>query len=245
MTTGWLARYLDGETVAVWAEMVALDDGIRADRTDEAKAVAEETMSRVARNVDILIDRLQQVGYQFQRPDAAHVSPSADTLRALDQVVARFVPIPLSLDAFYRVVGSVNFTQSWGQLVHYHRPERSSASEVEILGEQDPLVVLPLDPEPDEHSQAGAAMFFFAPDEFHKANYSGGENYHVLLPDASADFPIHGMYGLDELFVSYLRLTFLGGGFRGRIVSATEDYVLKPRPDLRLTDSLAEGLLLI
>jgi hypothetical protein len=59
--------------------------------------------------------------------------------------------------------------------------------------------------------------FFLAPDECHKANYSGGENYHVALPDSAADFPIQGMSGVDELFVPYLRATLANGGFRGKI----------------------------
>jgi hypothetical protein len=58
--------------------------------------------------------------------------------------------------------------------------------------------------------------FFLAPDECHKANYSGGENYHVALPDSAADFPIQGMSGVDELFVPYLRATLANGGFRAR-----------------------------
>jgi hypothetical protein len=43
--------------------------------------------------------------------------------------------------------------------------------------------------------------FFLAPDECHRTNYSGGENYHVALPDPAADFLIQGMSGVDELFV--------------------------------------------
>ena len=106
--------------------------------------------------------------------------------------------------------------------------KREQASELEILGEYDPLVIGPLD-EDAEESGSRPGSFFLAPDEFHKANYSGGENYQVALPDARADFPL---IPLDEFFISYLRETFAGGGFRGR----------KSRPALDLTRVLADGL---
>ena len=68
------------------------------------------------------------------------------------------------------------------------------------------------------HTRPGVAgmAWFFACDEFHKADYSGGANYHVVLPDASTDFQIFGMADDSEFFVDYLRFTFEGGGFRGR-----------------------------
>ena len=134
----------------------------------------------------------------------------------------------------------MDLTQSWQQLVHWHKPERESASEVEILGEYDPLVVGPLDEDAEEWADR-PGWFFLAPDEFHKANYSGGENYHVALPDPRADFPILGMYDIDELFVPYLRATFWGGGFRGRL-DADERRSWKLMPDLDVTKMLAAEL---
>jgi hypothetical protein len=160
--------------------------------------------------------------------------------RRLDEQESKIGPIPLSLRAFYEVVGTVDFTQSRAQLVQYQRPERESAPELLYLGEYDPLVVGPLSEQPEPSSEP--AHHFLACDEFHKANYSGGENYHVVLPDARADFPISGMYGIDEFFVPYLRATFTGGGFRGRIRDIG-DRCVKDLPNLALTAKLAENLL--
>lgn len=86
------------------------------------------------------------------------------------------------------------------------------------------------------------AAWCFACDEFHKANYSGGANYHVLLPDAGADFRIYGMADNREFFVDYLRLTFEEGGFRGQS-DANEERSWKVLPGLHLTNRLAVGLL--
>jgi hypothetical protein len=121
----------------------------------------------------------------------------------------------------------------------WHLPERSAASELQLLGEYNPLVVEALDP-----GDATPGWFYFALDEHHKANYSGGENYHVALPDPGADFRIQGLYGVDEageFFVSYLRATFEGGGFRGTVGGDEERSWTVP-PDLELTRTLAAGL---
>jgi hypothetical protein len=115
---------------------------------------------------------------------------------------------------------------------------------LQVLGEYDPLVVGPLDAEDAEERRG---WFFLALDEFHKANYSGGENYHVRIPDPRADFELSGMddphgVSVTEYFVEYLRATFAGGGFRGRI-EGDEERVWKAAPDLELTRLLADGLL--
>jgi len=237
----WLERYRAGESEAVWAELVALGASVREPSlADQALEVAHETMARARQNVEELRERLQSLGYEFHHPAGVYVPPSAEARRRLDKLESKVGPIPLSLRAFYEVVGTVDFTQSWAQLVQYQRPERESAPELLYLGEYDPLVVDPLREEPEPSSAPG--RHFLACDEFHKANYSGGENYHVVLPDARADFPIAGMYGIDEFFVPYLRATFTGGGFRGRI-RAVGDRCVKDLPTFALTADLAKDLL--
>ena len=61
-----LRRYLAGEHEAVWAEMMALGPRVReAPCADDAWAVARETMRRARHNVELIIRRLDQIGYQF------------------------------------------------------------------------------------------------------------------------------------------------------------------------------------
>ena len=61
-----LRRYLAGEHAAVWAEMMALGPRVReASHIDDARAVARETMRRARHNVELIIQRLDQIGYQF------------------------------------------------------------------------------------------------------------------------------------------------------------------------------------
>ena len=107
------------------------------------------------------------------------------------------------------------------------------------------MVVAPLSLIGDEIPKRGSRVYFcFAPDEFHKANYSGGENYHVWIPDPRVDFEIVGMYEIEETFVEYLRATFAYGGFRGRVetLPGDESQCRKAAPTLDVVRFLAGGL---
>src|SRR6185295_5560194 len=114
-------------------------------------------------------------------------------------------PLPLSLVAFWEVVGSVDF-------VGMH-PEWPNGL--------DPLVVIPPDGALsslyEEGGDEDSAEWFvgLAPDDVHKDNESGGDMYGVALPNPSADFVfMNESHNLP--FVSYLRLAILRwGGFPG------------------------------
>ncbi|MGA8117219.1 MAG: hypothetical protein WCA46_26595 [Actinocatenispora sp.] len=240
----WLTRYRAGQHVLVWREMRRLGAAIRTGAlADEARAVVAETMSRVRENVELVRKRLLAVGYDFMVPyHEVHAPPADDTTTALDEFEAAHDVMPLSLRAFYEIVGTVDFRQAPDQLVRWYAAEQGrDVDELGMLGEYDPLVVMGLPLEPDDWDRRPDGGWFLAPDEFHKADYSGGENYHVLLPDAAADFRIDGMYGIDEWFVDYLRATFTGGGFRGRCESDGPDS-RKLLPDLRICRELARDL---
>src|SRR5579864_157836 len=63
---GLLRRYLAGDHEAVWADMMALGARVReAPYLDDASAVARETMRRARQNVELLVRRLDQIGYTF------------------------------------------------------------------------------------------------------------------------------------------------------------------------------------
>ncbi len=244
--SSFLSRYQTGQYSEVWADLMALDESVRSSKYfSDAYAVAHETMRRVRRNVEMVHQRLLQIGYRFADPKQTHIPPTEDTSATLDEVEHSVGYLPLSLRAFYEEVGSVDFTQSKGQLIHDYKPERSQASEIDILGEEDPLVVASIHELHAETQQVAKRLYFcFSPDEFHKADYSGGENYHVWLPNARADFRIEGMYGINEYFVEYLRATFKSGGFRGRVEPLEEDEerCRKVSPRLRVITQLAVDL---
>ena|SRR5258708_5020770 len=133
----YLARYRTGESSAVWAELVALGSAVRSPAYfDDAYGVAIETMHRVRHNVEAVHERLRQVGYEFWVPDHVHVAPSANAPAMLAEIEHLRGPIPLSLQAFYEVVGSADFRQSPRQLVHWQHEQRASVSELSVLGEE-------------------------------------------------------------------------------------------------------------
>lgn len=214
----WVERYIAGETETVWAEMMAFGPAIRmAEVYGEAMNVARETMRRVKVNAVTVRERLRDIGYKFQQSESVILPPKPDVLKRIEQIEIRIGPLPLSLRAFYEVVGSLDFRQSWKQLVNWHRRQgHIDVPEVLCLGEADPIVVHPVEDILDALPTPQKKLYFcFAPDEFHKANYSGGENYHLNLPNPNADAPVSGMYGVEETFVQHLWLCFRHGGFRG------------------------------
>jgi hypothetical protein len=62
----FLDRYQAGECAAVWDDLVALGAGVRHELyLADAQAVARETMRRARRNVEMLIGKLERLGYSF------------------------------------------------------------------------------------------------------------------------------------------------------------------------------------
>ncbi|HMD70661.1 MAG TPA: hypothetical protein VKF41_04925 [Bryobacteraceae bacterium] len=62
----FLERYQDGGRVALWDDLVALGEGVRHELYyADAAAVAAETMRRARHNVELLIQRLDGMGYRF------------------------------------------------------------------------------------------------------------------------------------------------------------------------------------
>ncbi len=65
-------RYLAGDHAGVWRELQALGAHVRQDPfAADALAVATETMARVASNAQRLVERLADLGYEFETESAA------------------------------------------------------------------------------------------------------------------------------------------------------------------------------
>jgi hypothetical protein len=226
-------RYQAGAHREVWQELVSLGARVRDDPTAaDALAVAYETMRRVESNVRTLAERLTTMGYRFvydpSELDASpitvagsggvrmdfdrrpHVPPPADIQQRVIAFEKEFGTLPLSLRAFYEVVGEVNFI---GRHPTLDPVDNSVAT--------DPLVVYGLDEgiveydEGDEEDEEGRpSAVAIAPDDLHKANTSGGDPYEMAIPDLRADGELlnerHALF-----FVDYLRLCCRFGGFPG------------------------------
>lgn len=207
----YLKRYHDGEYERVWEELIALGPDVREEpHYPQALEVAAETMRRVRRDCEILVARLQSLGYVFGiYPDGTTgyytegplVPPSKATGSDIAELEEQAGPLPISLVAFWEEVGLIDFVgrhPDWGDSL-------------------DPVVVT---------SPAGALSLLYeeedaewfaglAPDDLHKDNVSGGDPYGVMLPNPTADF-VFVNESHDLPFVQYLRMSLLRwGGFPG------------------------------
>lgn len=224
----FLERYTNGEYEAVWKELLAFGNKIREEPLySEAVAVAHETMTRVRHNIELLVERFYTLGYQFEgtpfEPPASNVT---DQIAELEKLAGT---MPISLRAFYEVVGAVDFREAFNA-----EPENPFTVEFLLPGDlwnySDPLVVFPVEAgfyeyddwqdwcKADGIEQVGPYCVPIAPDALHKANVSGGAPYGIQLPNLAVDAVL--LEGKREewhhsTFVNYLRICFKWGGLPG------------------------------
>ena len=245
-----LSRYRNGEKLAVWDVIHQLD--LREDSLnsyDEIYETVSETFKKAAFNLEHIYLGLSKLGYQFQFPEEAFVLADESDREVIAELEELVGVIPITLKCFYENIRSVNFCQSWDQLVQWHDREGEEVDSLLYLGEEDPFSFISAKDLIEEvkdiskkhhrniNDEAGRAKLYcwVANDEFHKANYSGGENYHIHLPEVQIDFPILGMctdeedpnvnflfgvdedFGPNEFFITYLRNICNGAGFRGKV----------------------------
>jgi hypothetical protein len=224
----YLERYLSGEYEVVWTELVGLGERVRDEPLfSDAWAVACETMRRVRHNVEALIPRLSALGYRFgdglfpddpidveALPGPPHLPlawDAAERIAALEELVG---PLPLSVRAFYHIVGSVN-------LVGWH-PEWPNAYS------PDPLYIYPLHVQFDmwgdwlgrkavapEHAEgvANPVMLTMAPDFDVKYGVEG-DVYEMQVPNRGIDGLLLGERHATS-FVNYLRICCRWAGLPG------------------------------
>lgn len=121
--TSVLERYLHGECEQVWDELVALGAKIRKEPLySDALAVARETIQRTRCNIEKLIPRLERLGYRFayswmerfeadwrQKQPPVIGQPIDSFQEKIAHLESTGEILPLSLRAFYEIVGAVNF----------------------------------------------------------------------------------------------------------------------------------------
>lgn len=237
-----VARYIRGEHNAVWNELRSYE-ALAGDLLEQARAVANETMKRVARNADLLSERLYVSGWMPLYGEL-RTRPRAEDRAVMHRIEeVSGAPLPVSLRAFWEIVGGINFIWDY---------DRGDAPELGVdlpMVKMDPLCVDPPEVvthlfEQWEEERSGVNPEFcnpynldLAPDYYHKANFSGGGPYGIELPFLGAD-PLFEEEAHKLPFVDYLRLCFRWGGF-SRLESHAD------RPDVyeflkRMTNDLEQ-----
>ncbi|MEO8029093.1 MAG: hypothetical protein ABI823_21610, partial [Bryobacteraceae bacterium] len=130
---------------------------------------------------------------------------SAKSIQKLEKLAGGAIPV--SLRAFYDVVGEVNLLGTHPSIA----PAESNVS-------SDPLVVYGVEDAVEcldgGYGDDDEQMIVIAPDALHKSNTSGGDPYAIRVPDSAAD-AIVDSEPHNVTFVEYLRLAFAWGGFPG------------------------------
>ncbi|HEY8714664.1 MAG TPA: hypothetical protein VIM00_04745 [Candidatus Acidoferrum sp.] len=200
-------RYAGGEREKVWKELVELGGAALGEKhAADALAVAYETMERAQLNVRTLIQRLRSADYKFQ--SEPHTPPDSHIWKTLQKLQKATGLLPLSLRAFYHVVGSVDFMGTHPALDP--KGAAFAPDPLVVYGAEDALQQFD-DFEPDE---GGGMQLILAPDDLHKANVSGGDPYSISVPAPVADTIVESEPN-SLYFVEYLRLVFAWGGFPG------------------------------
>ena len=219
----YLSRYTKGETERVWKELVALGNRVqRQDVRADALAVARETMRRARHNIDLLIPRLREIGYLFEAenpnktvyPDAVFMPPSNDVLAFIEQIEASAGAFPMSLRAWYEIVGSINLMGTHPGIRFFEDEPLADPLVVDPISDYHLDLLADWQAERAEFGEGEAFRVEIAPDEYHKANISGGAPYSIALPKKSIDARLLGEWH-NTMFVNYLRIAFRFGGFPG------------------------------
>jgi hypothetical protein len=212
---------------AAWAALLASQHRLcEPDFRREALEFAREMMRIARRNVLALIDRVAQQGYRFAEPDAVYVPPRDDPGQLLDALEDQEIFVPIALRAWMEEVGEVRLIGThpeWKNpgfnFAEAPRPKQIWCTDPLYVGVWVDWIKACFEQwqcrcQRDGLSYTGPFCIDVAPDEFHKANLSGGDSYKIQANRPAVDAVL-----LNErhcfTFVAYLRHCFNWGGFPG------------------------------
>jgi len=171
----------------------------------------QNRINAVGNSIRCFVKCLADRGFQFERPAEVFPGPETDVARAVDRIEREVGPLPLALKLFWQEVGSVDL--------------RGSHPAWDGCAYPDPLVVFPpaaalfeLDEFLADKEERLRCNFPYlvpiAPDDYHKADVSGGMWYNVSVPAVADDPPLNDEWH-QTTFVCYLELAVQWAGFPG------------------------------
>lgn len=223
MKPDWVARYQAGQRAQVWHELRQLGASVRNNEfLSEAQLVCDQMARRARQNIEMIVGRLSQDGFQFhtndddRRPLTPYIPPSATAAHYAERLDQKFGPLPLTLIAWIRIVGDVWLV---GPHPHWSTSAKSDPLVLQVEGLHYPDSSIEdyfadqwenWRRQPDDANRRPFVLEL-APDRLHKSNVSGGAPYGIILPDACTDGFFRGEIGLP--FIEYLNSVFRRAGF--------------------------------
>lgn len=193
-------RYQAGDHRRVWEELAALGPSVRQDpHAADALAVAYETMRRVRENARTVTVRLKAPGYK-KGLGKVHEPPTAASRMPIPRIEQIAGGLPLSIRAFFDVVGAVNWMEHDAAM----EPRKGPM-------DPDPLVVISTGFELARCEEEGRGSILIKPKELCSRD---SRAYELEVPNLGADGKLLNQRH-DVYFVEYLRLAFRFGGFPG------------------------------
>ncbi|MDJ1481723.1 hypothetical protein QNI16_14580 [Cytophagaceae bacterium YF14B1] len=223
-------RYLQGETVQVWNEIVSLKERIFTPPfREDALQVVNTMVDRIVYNMELIYTELLAEGYVFDRQggygyqdrlgkSVFFQKSTADKIDLIVDFLIKLEPLgvpPLILTEIYKKFDMIDF--------------RGYFSGLRSFLPLDPLYLYPM----EEMIKWGVEYDFvkdtnyilFSPDEGFKADGYGETNYGVTISDKMVADGNLINYGVDITFVEYLRQAFRWGGFPNL------KYIAKPKKE--------------
>jgi hypothetical protein len=210
-----LTNCLSKNYTAECNEFVALEADIRnLASLPKAVSLVRRIMAISKQNIETIIERLKSINYCFEvSPENVFMQPKKDVLKKIAKLETRVGALPLSICAFYELVGSVNLAgrfAGWETLVLNEEEVKTDYLQVLSIDECFELG-FEFETEPNNDSSVYLNVSI---DDFTKAGFSGGGPYAIRVPNASFDTTLEDAW-FETTFINYLRFSFQWGGFPG------------------------------
>jgi hypothetical protein len=171
----------------------------------------ETRINLIGESLRELVPRLSEYGFEFERAEEVLPGPEVDTQEAIARIEKDVGLLPEALKLFWLRIGSVDLCGSHPNWEGAEYP--------------DPLYVAPpsfalqeLENFLSDKEERLRCNFPYhvpiAPDEYHKANVSGGPEYSISVPAIAADPPLNDEWH-KTTFVNYLEIALTWAGFPG------------------------------
>lgn len=171
----------------------------------------ERRINSVGDSIRLLVKRLAERGFDFERPAEVFPGPERGAAEAIARIEREVGGVPLAMKLFWQNVGSVD-------LCGFH-PEWQGCDNPDALVVFPPSVAIDeldefLSDKEERLRHRFPYLIPIAPDDLHKIHVSGGMWCNVSVPAVADDPPLNDEWHRTT-FVAYLEEAIRWAGFPG------------------------------